>query len=52
MRILELIEDDIYAIKSLIQDAIRYDDQKELEALYSDLDELTEELWNAKTTTI
>jgi len=44
MRSIETIEDDIFAIRALIQDAIRENDQREVDALYNELDMLMEEV--------
>jgi hypothetical protein len=51
MRTIEEIEDDIFAIRALVQDAIRERDNEEIEALYEVQEALKEELWDAESAT-
>lgn len=52
MRSIESIDDDIFAVRALIQEAIRESDNAEIEALYEVLDALNEELWDAESTAV
>lgn len=52
MRSIEEIEDDIFAVRALVQDAIRESDNAEIEALYEVLDALKEELWDAESSAV
>lgn len=52
MRSAVTIERDIVTIKQAIREARADGNERELELFYQDLEELQEELHNAKTTTI
>lgn len=50
MRSIEVINDEIKLLRKTIREELQFNEYGDLEELYNELDKLTEELRNAKTT--